>query len=255
MLSERALEFKSKKKKFYIAIAKLFGLYRNMDWHITKKEERIELCSLFRIEEKKIHLVPNLPYIFSIEKKMMTKETGKLKLVFLSRVVPIKNLHTLILALSKCNSNNHIELSIYGPLEDVDYVSRCKKLFLSLGANCIVSFKGVLDKNEIGTVLSDSDFLIHPSLSENYGHSIVESLCCATPVIIGSNTPWTNVESLGAGFVVKDVENELEWLQVLNKAFDLNNEAYSRMSYHAIAYSKKYCLSPEIEEASRRMFR
>jgi glycosyltransferase involved in cell wall biosynthesis len=42
--------------------------------------------------------------------------------------------------------------------------------------------------------------LLHPTLGENFGHSIVEALWLGVPVLISDRAPWTNVQTFNAGW-------------------------------------------------------
>jgi glycosyltransferase involved in cell wall biosynthesis len=48
-----------------------------------------------------------------------------------------------------------------------------------------------------------------PSVSENYGHSIVEALFAGLPVTTSDNVPWQKLESAKAGINVDDDLNSL----------------------------------------------
>jgi glycosyltransferase involved in cell wall biosynthesis len=41
-----------------------------------------------------------------------------------------------------------------------------------------------------------------PSLGENFGHAIYESLLAGVPVVIGNNTPWKHIEDVKAGIEI-----------------------------------------------------
>ena len=53
---------------------------------------------------------------------------------------------------------------------------------------------------EVPIALASHDALLLPSMSENFGHAIFESLAAGTPVIIGDRTPWRGLQAKRAGF-------------------------------------------------------
>ena len=60
---------------------------------------------------------------------------------------------------------------------------------------------------------------------ENFGHAIIEALACGCPVIISDQTPWNDLESFGAGWVIP-LDDEKRWKSVINMANVMDSESF-----------------------------
>ncbi len=67
----------------------------------------------------------NLPEMNQPELVFCEKQKGELKCLFISRIVPIKNLLFLLNVLDKTSGN--VGLTIAGPVEDKNYWDACLK--------------------------------------------------------------------------------------------------------------------------------
>ena len=83
--------------------------------------------------------------------------------------------------------------------EDHEYWSKCIALITQLPKNVVVTYKKELAFNEVQTTISNYHALFLPTLNENFGHSIVESLLSGCPAIISDQTPWDDLEKNNAG--------------------------------------------------------
>ena len=111
MLSSQALNIKPLKKKIFIAFAKISGLYSNITFHSSSEFEKEDVL---RIMGKKANVIigPNLPKPVKPERISRKKMPRELKLVYLSRVHPIKNLHKAINYLYKIDKLNKVDFDI-----------------------------------------------------------------------------------------------------------------------------------------------
>lgn len=117
--------------------------------------------------------------------------------LFMSRLHKKKGLDSLIDYWSeKSKSNPKWKLLIAGP----DYGGYKGKIHDELGSSAVYLGEcyGELKKH----VLEVSEFLVLPSFSENFGVVIAESLSASTPVVTSDNTPWSELQSSGAGYCV-----------------------------------------------------
>ena len=134
--------------------------------------------------------------------------------------------------------NIKIRYNIYGPLEDSLYWDSCHKLIKELPQNIEVNYKGSISPEEIANVYAEEQMLFLPTLNENYGHSMVESLLCGCPVIISDQTPWNDLEEQGAGYAIS-LSDRTAFITAIEKCAALNQEEYSAMSVRAINYISK----------------
>lgn len=67
---------------------------------------------------------------------------------------------------------------------------------------------GNIDHDKVHETFSKYDCFLFPTLSENYGHVIAESLASGTPVITSDQTPWNSIVENGAGWSVSLTDSE-----------------------------------------------
>ena len=72
-----------------------------------------------------------------------------------------------------------------------------------------------------------------PTLGENFGHVIHESLAAGTPVLISDQTPWVGLSEKGAGWELP-LDNKSAWVNIITTYFSLAKEQKRRMSLEAL---------------------
>lgn len=232
MLSKGALSLKAYKKTVYLLSAKLFGWYKHVHFHATNKQEEQDIKA--RFDSAKITVAPNLNS-GSVIRNTSTKKTGQLDLFFLSRIAEVKNLHFALEILKDVPSDIQIKYNIYGNLEDQGYWNRCLEIINLLPKNVVVTYKNELAFNEVQNTISKSHALFLPTLNENFGHSIVESLLSGCPAIISDQTPWTDLEKYNAGYSIP-LNNKQLFLKAIVEIAKLNQEEFSQKSNAANSY-------------------
>ena len=235
--SPGALGLKSGKKKLYIKVTNAVGLYKDTTWHATADTEKSHIINVIGNGEK-ITIANNLTANYKEFKydKTIEKKKGELKVVFISRVHPKKNLKKAIEFIK--NIQGKIIFNIYGPLEDKVYWSECQKIISELPENICVSHQGTVDHNDIIDIFKSHHIFLFPTLGENFGHVISEALIGGCPVIISDNTPWRDLEIKQVGWDIK-LKDEDKFVKVLQQCVDLENENYKILSRNAFEYGKR----------------
>ncbi|PEZ03466.1 glycosyl transferase family 1 [Bacillus sp. AFS018417] len=235
--SPGALDLKSGKKKIYIKMTKALGLYKGIKWHATADTEKKDIEKVFGNVEK-ITVANNLTANYSElnYSKSVEKKKGELKIVFVSRVHPKKNLKKAIEFLKDIDGK--IEFNIYGPLEDKVYWSECERVIKDLSENIRVSYKGIVNRDRIMDVFRENHVFLFPTLGENFGHVISEALVGGCPLIISDQTPWRKLEELEVGWDIS-LKDEKRFIEVLQHCVDLDNKEYMVFSEKAFKYGKK----------------
>lgn len=198
MLGKGALALKPFKKKLFLVYAKLSGIYKGVQWHATSEQEVAEIKAVMGATIS-ICNIANLTVFKKVDLKLKPKSKGALHLCFVSRISPKKNLKYTLQVLSTV-SEAAIQFSIFGPIEDTSYWHDCEKIMKMLPNNITVSYKGSYQPEQIVTVFESVHVLMLPTLNENFGHVIVESLLNGVPVIISDQTPWRRLSEAKAGF-------------------------------------------------------
>ena len=199
--------FKKKYKKLpYIYFAKFLRLFRNISYQSTSPEETSAIKKYLGAKDDNIYLLTNIPKIVSNEFNYEFKKSGIAKIVFLSRIVPKKNLSFALEILREVKGL--VKFDIYGSLENQKYWNDCKKIISNLPTNVNVTFKGNVPHDRVPDILSKYDVLLFPTLSENYGHVILEALSVGCPIIISDQTPWNDINKYKGGWAIKLSEKE-----------------------------------------------
>jgi len=235
MLGQGAMGLKRFKKLAFIQLGRLLGWYGNIRFHATQAQEESDILSFF--PKAQIFVAPNVN-TGAVTANLTTKEPGALKLFFLSRIARVKNLHYALHVLRSVPANCRIEYDIYGNLEDKEYWGECQEIIAELPKNIRVRYCGEVAFSEVQNVLVNYHALLLPTLNENFGHSIVESLLCGCQVIISDQTPWQDVEIHGAGFAIPLV-NKDRFAEALTRLCMLTQTDFNTSSKAAIEYIRK----------------
>lgn len=250
MLGKGALSIKPLKKQLFFFYARVTGLHKNVFWHATSLQEKSEIERSIKTV-RRIFLVSNLPKkINAAASRKKTKE--QLNVCFISRISPKKNLVFALEALALVK-NVRITFDIYGPKEDPAYWSKCETLIKQLPSNVTAKYRGSLSPDELEMVYGKSHLLFLPSLNENFGHSIVESLMCACPVLISDQTPWSDVADFDAGFALS-LDKKQAFAEQITALAKLDEEHYNKKCEASINYISSKIKIPEIVNAYKLLF-
>lgn len=228
------MEFRLKyaKKKLFTTVFNLTGMFKNIYWSATSQMEIDEIKQQVRAKNN-FFIAEDLPR--KIDKIHITKEkeSGKLKVVWISRIAPKKNLKGAIDILKKVKGE--IEFTIYGPKHTPEYWNACEKELNKLPANIKWDWKGNVESEKVVETLIDHHVFLFPTLGENYGHVIQEALSAGCPVILSDQTPWNSLEKNGIGFTYSLDEKD-KFICAINKYVDLNKEQFNEISNNALNY-------------------
>lgn len=216
-LSTGATALKAHKKRLYLTLVKAVGLYRGLQWQASSEFEvqdiRRELGDLAKI----IHIAADLPPKVNVNEQVMNtcqiRARGPLRVVFLSRISPMKNLDFLLKVLIEVTQP--IEFAIYGPIQDKEYWSICESLIGSLPENVKAKYLGDVTPDKVHDVFAAYDLFALPSRGENYGHVILESLRAGTPVLISDQTQWQADDAGGISTLA--ISEQSSWSMEINR--------------------------------------
>ncbi|MFT3949701.1 MAG: glycosyltransferase [Agriterribacter sp.] len=235
MLKKSALQFKSSKKNIYLRLFKAFHLNKLIRFHATDNKEQDDIIHIFGKETDCIKL-QNFPTpqdeFYSID-----KQPGSIRIIFIGRIHPIKNLHFLLECLY--NKRAKILLTVVGSIEDKLYWQRCESLITSISENVKVDFKKDIQHSQIGSLIQSHHLFVLPTEGENFGHAIFESFSYGRPVLISDQTPWKNLSKYKAGWDLP-LRGKLPFESVLEKVIEMDNDEYQLWSKGAWNYSKNY---------------
>ena len=236
--STGALNIKRIKKQFFIKLTSFIGLYKNLSWQVSSTLERKDLeRNLSYVEASNIYealnLTPkNTTYISPV---IEDNKSRSLRICFLSRISPKKNLDFALNILLKIDSD--VIFTIYGPRSDSEYWRTCECIIAKMPENINIVYKDEITPDEVVTNLSQHDLFFLPTHGENYGHVIHEALVSGLPVLISDQTPWNDLEDCGVGWAYSLSEPQL-FINRIKKFANLSSFEVSKMKEDAIRYAR-----------------
>ncbi len=195
------LEFKRKyyKKKLFIELFNCLGLFKGVYWSATSDLEIDNIIKQVKTERKQFFIAEDLPRKVDANSINKEKRINELRIFWIARIAPIKNLLGTIEILKDVSSD--ISFTIFGPKQDSVYWSDCEKELIKLPQNVHWEYLGNLDSENVVNELKKYHVLLFPTFGENYGHVIHEALSAGCACIISDQTPWNNLEANNSGFV------------------------------------------------------
>lgn len=252
--SRGALELKRIKKRLWLILFRLLRLGRDAIWHATTDEEARLIKATIGHHAKTI-VAPNLTRRISAQlpRDSTSKQPGVANIVFLSRISRKKNLQFAI-SLVGGTRTGKVVFDIYGPVDDPEYWVDCQRDIASVGNEDIsIGYIGDVEHSRVSEVLARYDLFLFPTLGENFGHAIFEALSAGCPVAVSDQTPWHDIESADAGWVIPltDVER---WQGAISEIIvaDASSLEKRRVAARALAH-RRSSTSADVER-SRQLF-
>ena len=236
MLAKGAMQFGTLKKKSFIQVAKLSGLYKGVVFQATNVEEEADIRTHIN-KDAKIEVIPNLPRFASPNNKPIEKKSGELKVLCLARIAVEKN--NLFAIERVAQLRGKILLDLCGVIYDQEYWAKCKKAIDELPPNITVRHIHGIDGSNVPQFISDHHVLFLPSLGENFGHVIFESLSEGRPVVISDRTPWRDLEDARAGYVLP-LEGKVAFEEAIKELAQMDQVAFNEWSDGAFNYALRY---------------
>lgn len=254
--SPNALKLKSFKKEIFIKISNILGIYSNIYWHASTGDEKEQIKNFsikynYSILDQRIKIAKDLPSKQLPVKNTAIEDNIDLKICFLSRISPMKNLDYALDVLSKIKIS--IIFNIYGPKEDLEYWEMCLRKISKLPSNIVVNIQGIVKPDEVCGIISQNHLFFVPSRGENYGHVFFEALNSGTPIIVSDKTPWRNLESYNIGWDIS-LDHSKDFIKAIEKYSDMSLKERKIMSDNCIEYAKSLLSSNEDLMANLNLF-
>jgi glycosyltransferase involved in cell wall biosynthesis len=261
--SKGAMSIKKHKKRIYLIASKLIGLFNEVLWQASNEYERLdierELC-FESVDDKDNNPIIIAPDII-LEQTMVhnsevlqhpPKKSGILKIIFLSRICIKKN---LIYALQILNDVKcYVQFDIYGPIDrDEKYWEDCKQVIEKLPQNIRTRYLGPIEPNKVQATFTMYDLFLFPTLGENFGYVIMESLSGGCPVLISDQTPWDDLEEKEAGWSIT-LDKPERFKEIIERLSLLSNEEYQRLYNGAFKLALGKINDRDIVDKNRLMF-
>lgn len=241
---------KKLKKYSYIYLTKLIGLYKNLIWHASSDLEAEAIRKKY--PKEKIVTITDLPEKYVPVSRMNKKEAGKLKLIFVSRIFPKKNLKYALEILKEVDEGEII-YDIYGPMEDAGYWEECQNIIKQLPKNVTVNYKGQLEHKDVAQAYGEHHAFFFPTLGENYGYVIVEAMMNNCLCLLSKETtPWDSyIQMTELGALLKDRE---KFVMDIKRLAAMDEEEFNRLVSKTTGYIAEKANPEEHVEKYRKLF-
>lgn len=252
--SQGAIALKARKKRLYMRVTRMIGLYAGLHWQVSSGFEVSDVERELGSLATSISVAPNLPPAIEAEglqaMSYRHRSDGPLRLIFLSRISPKKNLDFLLESLGRVSAP--IELLIYGPIGESGYWRQCQTLISRLPANIHVDYRGEVIPVDVPKAFASADLFVFPTRGENYGHVVLESLATGTAVLISGGTPWQASEDKAVD--VLSLKNPQEWVNAIECWAGFDRKQFAQMRAAALSYAQGYLETSTALEDNRTLF-
>jgi glycosyltransferase involved in cell wall biosynthesis len=248
-----AMAIKPIRKRAFVGLGRALGLYRDIAWHASTPLERDDVLRQFPMAAGRIHLAEDpvdIGIVPDDADQPQPSPPGQLRLAFISRISPMKNLDGLLRALAA--TTRGIVLDIFGPIEDSSHWRDCQKLIATLPPNVAVSYEGAVNPEGVSAVFARYDLFAFPTHGENFGHVIFEALRAGTPVLVSDQTPWTADPSRSIS--VLPLAGTAAWSAHLDAAADRGVQEKRELRRAARAYAEDFARDSGIAARNLAMF-
>jgi glycosyltransferase involved in cell wall biosynthesis len=228
-LHPRALRIRQAKKAAFIELARRLPGHADVIWQAGTPDEAGQIHRFF--PGARVAVARDLTALAGgAELARAPKRRGELRIVYLSRITPMKNLIGALRMAGQLRGSVHFD--IYGPAVEQDYVAQCLSVARTLPDNVRVTFVGDVAHDQALETLSSHHVFLLPTFGESFGHAILEALVAGLVLVISDQTPWRALESTGAGWDLA-LRDEQAFVAALQSCVDMNDEQFALASSRA----------------------
>lgn len=235
LFSPKEFQLKYIKKKIFVGTFNLLGMFKNIYWSATSIMEVNEIRQQIRLNNN-YFIAEDLPRKVSSDLIVKEKVENELKVVWISRITPKKNLKGAIDILKHIEGN--VEFNIYGSKHTPEYWEECKEELKKLPNNIKWKWNGELNSENVIEVLKNYHVFLFPTLGENYGHVIHEALSAGCACIISNETPWVDFEENGVGYIY-NLNEKSKFIEAINKYMLMDTIEFNKIVSNAQQYAIK----------------
>ena len=251
MLAAGPMRQAALKKRLFLFAMKVLGCFKGVEFQATNAEEGRDI-QRWMGKNAKIHEVQNLARKRTGRTPpAIVKVPGSLRLVSLARIAEEKN--TLFAIEQLAGVKGRVRFDLYGTVYDDAYFQRCSQAMARLPTSVEVVWHGQLPQERAAEVLSASHVLYMPSVGENFGHTMLESLAEGRPLLISDRTPWKQLTASRAGWDLA-LEAPERFRAVLQELVDMDQQAYDVLVQGAYTLGDRYLNDPAPVERSYNLF-
>ena len=153
-----------------------------------------------------------------------------------------------VLSLTRSN----IVFDVFGFVDDDAYFERCKSKIKKHGLRHTIQFYGPVDASLVREVFEQYDLYVLPTLGENFGHTIYESLSVGTPVLCSNNTMWSREDFYGIFDI--SLRCPLEWAKQLDRLAAETHEKTRKIRAKSFRSACEWYLQQRYDERYHKLF-
>jgi glycosyltransferase involved in cell wall biosynthesis len=273
--SHGALGIKPKRKRAYIALAKMAHLLDGVLWQASSEAEARDIRrvlgnvnirkagaiagGLFPAREESnqgnsILAVPDMCHCgrpMKSSSKNRVKVPGELRVVSLGRVCLMKNIEYAIQIFKQVQGR--VWYDVYGPLEDTMYVVKCEQQRANLPDQVTFRFMGSIPHGAVSEMLESYHVFLLPSLGESFGHVIAEAMRAGCVPLISDRTPWRDLVASNAGWDLP-LSCPEAFTSALHTALSWSDDEFQILSNNAITYVDNHALTRDAVRENTMLF-
>jgi glycosyltransferase involved in cell wall biosynthesis len=267
-LQEGALSLHRRRKAAFLRFARAVDLYRGAVWQASTAREaegirKAMLRGLATTRDIAVHATPHfLPVTVAADlvpvagadmqpSQARRKRAGEARLVFLSRISPMKNLDYALRVIQEVEGE--VAFDIYGPIGDQRHWAECCELLQRLPPRVVARYRGSVPPPAVQETYARYHALFLPTRGENFGHAIVEAFLAGCVVLTSDRTPWRNLEREGVGWDIS-LDAPDGFARCLARIVSMDEAEFRCHSQAAMAYGRRIAEDPNALEANRRLF-
>lgn len=145
-----------------------------------------------------------------IEQDFVIKDKNQRELIYVARMIPVKNQKFLIELLSKVDNCKLVLIGVE------DEVGMIRKLVKKKNLESRVEFTGLIPRNDVFNRLQKADIYVSPSLVEGLPISVLEAMYIGLPVILSDIKPHLEIGIHSESVVTLPLERG-EWICKINR--------------------------------------
>lgn len=247
--SSGALRLRRWKKAPFAWLMKRLTVYRTATWHASTELEAEDVKRIMG-QAANVCIAQNCTALGE-SKAAYRSGDGDLRVCFLSRISPKKNLAYALDVLSKVTCP--LQFNIFGPSEDKVYWQACLDRIEALPDHIKVKYCGPVSQSDVQGALAQHDLLFVPTRGENFGHVFAESFAAGVPVLVSDQTPWRELRSRGVGWDLP-LESPHSFVEAIEEASAWTNERREEISGLCRAFAHTRLDSARVTEQNRSLF-
>lgn len=255
--SEGAYKLKALKKASFVFLSRLLRLHL-VYWHASTEFEARDIGRVMGVRDDSVFSAR----VFSARDLTGRIDAdgnctwaplvdGALRVCFLSRVSPMKNLDYALKVLSVVT--RPVVFDIYGPKEDHAYWAECEGHIASLPAHVRVNYKGAVENSRVREIMSDYGLFFLPTRGENFGHVLLEAWSAGLPVLTSDQTPWRSLADTGVGWDLP-LDDPDQFSRIIDNVATWSADLRAEMRVRCEDFAKRNMRDEEALAANRRMF-